>query len=289
MKISHKGILFFAFLSVFLIPGFASAHQPRINTSVETTVVDPEISKAYYGTLTGEPHIYHITSDKPFALYVNILAPDIAGQKTDLTVSIMKDENTIAMLDGNKFEWKKFFEPFGHDTYLQGPEYKAPVEAGSYDIRVSSAKNDDKYSLAVGEIEAFDRQEGMNALKVIPVIKRSFFDKSPMDFILSPMGFGYVAIMYLVAFIFGFVFRFIVKKYREKFPAKTFLFKSAKKNLGVWDRIIRIALGLILLFLAISSTWSALSLFISGFCIFEGVFSWCIFYQAIGRDTCPVE
>jgi hypothetical protein len=66
------------------------------------------------------------------------------------------------------------FEPFGYDTYWKGPEYKVRVEAGIYDIIVSSKTNDGKYSLAIGEAENFDFREIMNALDLVPKIKRDF-------------------------------------------------------------------------------------------------------------------
>lgn len=47
---------------IILTPGLASAHQPRIVQSETTQVVDQEISKAYYATITGSPHIYTIDS-----------------------------------------------------------------------------------------------------------------------------------------------------------------------------------------------------------------------------------
>lgn len=80
------------------------------------------------------------------------------------------------------------FEPFGYDTYWKGPEYKEKVEAGRYDIIVSSSNNDSKYSLAIGEAENFDFREIMNALDLVPEIKRDFFSESPISFIFSPFG-----------------------------------------------------------------------------------------------------
>ncbi len=59
---------------------------------------------------------------------------------------------------------------------------------GNYEIRVSSQNNTSKYSLAVGEIEKFDFKETMNALSLVPKIKRDFFNESPVSFIASPFG-----------------------------------------------------------------------------------------------------
>lgn len=92
------------------------------------TVTNPEVSKAYYGELSGEPHIYRINASEPFDLYVNVLVPDIEGQKKDVSALVIKNDDTahpLATLDGLNFKWKQFFEPFGHDTYWMGPEYKS--------------------------------------------------------------------------------------------------------------------------------------------------------------------
>ena len=66
-------ILLLFLLLVFVVV----AHQPRITDSEDIIVKEPEISKAYYGNLEGNPHIYVINSDKNFNLYVNILVPNI--------------------------------------------------------------------------------------------------------------------------------------------------------------------------------------------------------------------
>ncbi len=281
--------VFLAFV-LFCMPILALAHQPRITESRLTTVPDPEVSKAYYGELTGEPDFYTIDAKEPFDLYVNILVPDIAGQKKDVLVDIILDQRGteasgawVMPLGNANFEWKKMFEPFGHDNYWQGPEYKNRVRAGKYDIRVSSPNNDSKYTLAIGEIEAFDMKEGLNAIKLIPQLKKDFFNKSPLGFIRSPFGWGLIVVMYILAGIVGLIYRALLKRFA------TGSVRSLNKNIGKPDRLIRLALGLGLLLLAMLTTWSPLLIFISGFCIFESLFSWCGFYAAIGKNTCPIE
>ena len=273
-------------LILALLPITASAHQPRIVTQGPVMVTDPEVSKAYYGKLTGEPIVYRIVSDKPFALYVGVLVPDIAGHKKDISAVIIKDNNTVmplAVLDGTNFEWEKFFEEFGHDTYWQGPEYKNTVDAGSYEIRVSSSNNDSKYSLAIGEIEDFDFKESMNAFTLIPEIKRDFFNKSPAEFIFSPLGWGFILVMFFLSFVFGFVYRFLLRRFAKN------TVRTGKKNIGIKGRLIRFFIGIILFIWAITTTWSPILLFFAGFTFFEALFSWCGFYAAIGKNSCPVK
>jgi hypothetical protein len=246
-------------------------------------VPSPEISKAYYGELTGEPDVYVIKATEAFDLYVNVLVPDIVGQKKDVSAVILKDNKQITVLDGINFEWKKFYEPFGADTYWMGPEYKARAEAGVYEIRVWSSNNDSKYSLAIGEIEAFDMKEGLNALTVIPELKKNFFDKSPIGFIKSPFGWGLIVAMYILALIVGIVYRFILRRVANG------TVRGVHKNIGKSDRLLRLAIGVGLLLWAITTTWSPILIFFSGFALFEAVFSWCGFYAALGKNTCPVE
>ncbi len=270
----------------FLLPVVASAHQPRITTDAVTIVTDPETSKAYYAQLSGEPQVYRISATKPFALYVNVLVPDIAGQKKDVSAVIIKDgdaEHPLAVLDGTTFAWTRFWEEFGRNWYWEGPEYKATAEAGEYEVRVWSSNNDSKYSLAIGEAELFDAKESVNALHLIPQIKKDFFNESPISFLLSPFGFGYVFVMFVLAGVFGFLYRFLLKKFARTSPTR-----RLSKNISTSDRLLRAGFGLGLFLLAIATSWSPFLLFAAGFCFFEAAFSWCGLYAAMGKSTCPM-
>lgn len=268
---------------IILTPAIAAAHQPRIVEGRQTIVTEPEVSKAYYGKLEGVPDTFTIQSSAPFDLYLNILVPDIESQKKDVSVAVTKDGQPFITLDGNRFEWKALFEPFGYDNYFAGPEYKAKVDAGTYVVTVSSGQDDSKYSLAIGEIENFDFKETLNAVTLIPELKKNFFAKSPVDFILSPFGWGMIVILYVLAVIFGLAYRFILKKI-----ASTKV-RTASRNIGEGDRYLRFFIGFALLVWAITTTWSPFLIFFSGFALFESAFSWCGFYAAIGKSTCPIE
>ena len=63
------------FLIFIFISGSLFAHQPKlINYSPSANnpheVIYPEISKAYYGKLTGNAHYYKISSEKEFLFYI---------------------------------------------------------------------------------------------------------------------------------------------------------------------------------------------------------------------------
>lgn len=152
-----------------------------------------------------------------------------------------------------------------------------------------SSNNDSKYSLAIGETEAFDFKEGMNALTLVPELKKNFFNESPVGFILSPMGWGFIVILYFFAGVFGVVTRLLIKKFAHHSSIGLPGAGSVPKNLGMPDRLLRFTLGLVLLLFAILTTWNPILLFLSGFAFFESAFSWCILYAAIGRTTYPIK
>lgn len=61
-----------------------------------------------------------------------------------------------------------------------------------------------------------------------------------------------------------------------------------KKNIGTADRLIRLALAIILLFCAWwFSSWIALGLGL--FTLYEAAASWCVLYQILGKNSCPLK
>ena len=140
-----------------------------------------------------------------------------------------------------------------------------------------------QHSLAVGEIEDFSGSTGLEALSLIPKLKEDFFNESPISFIKSPFGWGLIVVMYTLSIIFGFSYRAILKKTSKG------TVRGASKNMGKKDRILRILIGIVLLLWAITNTWSPILIFFSGFAFFEAIFSWCGFYAAIGKNSCPID
>jgi Protein of unknown function (DUF2892) len=60
------------------------------------------------------------------------------------------------------------------------------------------------------------------------------------------------------------------------------------KNLGTFDRILRLLLAFILLLFAWWQTsWIAAILGI--FTLYEALASWCIIYSFFGKNTCPIK
>jgi hypothetical protein len=61
-----------------------------------------------------------------------------------------------------------------------------------------------------------------------------------------------------------------------------------KKNIGIPDRLTRFALAvLILLYSWWQSSWIAFT--ISLFVFYEALAGWCVLYQLIGKNSCPID
>jgi len=175
------------FLILFLLINFnVFAHQPKlINYSPSKDnpheVIDPEISKAYYSKLTGDPHYYQINSDIEFLFYASILTPKINETYISLSIDVF-DKNNILIFkaDGSNFNWVPWYEPYARDWYWKGPEigteigkeFKTsfPIDPGTYLIKVYGNDNIGSYSLAVGEAEFFGANKWEQILTWTPIL-----------------------------------------------------------------------------------------------------------------------
>lgn len=209
------------FLPFFLVLFFFSffgngkvyAHQPVIvGPKTAVTVKNPDVSKVYYGELAGKPVVYTVYSAKPFVLYANILVPDTSGAKTDFSLDILKDGELIQKIYGPECFWLDFYEPFGDDYYLEGPEFEKKVEPGSYTIKVYSQSNSGKYALAVGKNDKFGLLETVSALRVMPAVKKDFFEKSPRTAYNNYTGLGGLIFLALGLVIIYFLAAFLKRR-----------------------------------------------------------------------------
>lgn len=183
-------VAFFMCVAIAL-PAQALAHQPRVVEGTEPIVVTkPEISKAYYGKLSGTPQVFIIEEKEPFTFYMNVLVPDTKGIATDVS-AVVTDMSypkiPLARAGGKDSPWRPYFETFGGDKYLRGSEFRSVLPAGRYEIVVSSIKNDSLYSFVVGEGEYFGPREILNTFIALPKIKVFFFGKPAYTAFLSPV------------------------------------------------------------------------------------------------------
>ncbi|MBN2250621.1 MAG: hypothetical protein JW724_00920 [Candidatus Altiarchaeota archaeon] len=102
-------LVFLSAVAVSRQPGVVFDAKSSEKEPIE--VGDPEISRAFYGELNGDPDFYRIDSDRPFRLYVNILLPDREGfLERDLHVNVTDSQGRmIVCLDGSNHVWEPFF------------------------------------------------------------------------------------------------------------------------------------------------------------------------------------
>lgn len=205
--------------AILILPFITLAHNPRLVESAGTVQVqNPEISQAFYGQLNGSYQDFRIDSASPFNLYANILVPDLPMVKINMSIEIFKLEpatTSLAFLEGARFTWMQFYEPFAGDKYFKGPEFSQEVGAGKYLVRVSSPNFKGKYVLAIGQKEAF-LSEAWDTLMVLPTIKNAFFNKSPWTMFFNYIGLFLLAAILILAAIAYFAWRWIIKHKGKK-------------------------------------------------------------------------
>jgi len=240
-------IVVFLFLSGCLLgPCKVLAHQPRIvySQSGDIQINNPEISQAFYDELKGKPRDYFINSSRDFELYINLLVPEEANRNGRYSANIfsVKDNGSeqIVSLDGNSFDWKEFYEEFGRDYYLKGPEFKQQVPAGKYKIEVYSKDNQGEYVLAVGQKESYDVQSILNIYWQLPLLKVAFFKTSVLQFFLTPFGIAGIGVIGAILILLALINYLVglIKKIIKHNQAKTLLLTSA--GMQMKDDIIKL-------------------------------------------------
>ncbi len=218
-------LIIIAGLIVLTAPFNVSAHQPMIIEGGKLAAVEaPEVSKAYYAELKGKPDTYRISSEAPLKFYLNILVPDIEGATKDYAVKVTREkmESTgtvnydLYYLDGLKADWTAFYEKFAGDAYFKGPEIRSDLEAGTYNIEVSSPDNTGKYVLAIGEKEEFSLSEAIYTIKILPVLKKDYFGKSPLTAYFNLVGLYLLILLILILAAGIFVWYFARMRQKDK-------------------------------------------------------------------------
>ena len=212
-KISILSLAIFIFLAA-ATP--VSAHLPYfVGDKIEISVGNPEISKAYYGWLSGKPAVYSISSSKPFLLYLNLLAPQADDGQLDYSMMIYKNDDLLETIKDGDALWLAEYEPFANDNYSKGPEYKARVSAGDYRVEVYNSGNSGNYVLAVGKTEDLSLGQFLRTLVVLPRVKEQFWGKPWWEAYNNLVGlFAFVLLVILAVIIYFAVS--IIKRWKLK-------------------------------------------------------------------------
>ena len=182
-------ILSVAFLLAFLTQAYA--HKPVLNESstypadAPYEIEEPEISKAIYSTLTGDPHYYRIQSAIDFDFYAGILAAKIGecALENKFSFEVLDSEfDKIYLADGENYVWVPWYEEYGKQWYWNGPEVgekflsNEVFKAGTYYIKVFNKTNTGQYVIAVGDIEKFSFTDIVGLIFSMGKIEDEFWD-----------------------------------------------------------------------------------------------------------------
>lgn len=220
MRRIRKVILLFLVFALLLSSGAVFAYIPRIiyNQKDNIEIKNPETFQIFFDELGGRPRNYLISSDRDFDFYVNILVPSSSNPKGRYSLKIFSlengfpesgemeesEENKIAFVDGQTdFEWKEFYDSFGRDYYLKGPEFSTRLPGGNYGIVVFSYENRGKYALALGKEETLPILELLGIYWKLPLLKIEFFKTSPIEFFATNLGLLAVGIVIALLCLLG--------------------------------------------------------------------------------------
>jgi len=217
---------------IFLLILFSfatEAHQPKLvygTPSIENPfqINYPEISKAFYGKLSGEAHYFKIKSQNQFLFYAGILSPKINETNQWFSLDVIgKDNKIIFKADGKSFDWTAWYEPYARDYYWKGPEigddnnseFKTsfPLQEGAYLIKIYNENNKGHYALAVGEAEFFGKNLWEQILTWTPIL---LYIGPYMDIVHWQKFDVRAYLPHIVLFVLFFIIYFVIKKIRIK-------------------------------------------------------------------------
>tara|TARA_B110000008_G_C16863392_1_gene521695 strand:+ start:218 stop:790 length:573 start_codon:yes stop_codon:yes gene_type:complete len=182
-------------ISIFFLSLFtqAIAHKPILIES-STYPVDspyeieePEISKTFFATLSGDPHYYLINSKVDFDFYAGVIVPMVGECILDKKISfevLDSNLNQMYLANSKDFEWDGWYEEYSSKWYWRGPEIGKDFvsnrifKAGIYFIKVFNDSNSGNYVLAVGDDDKVSFLETISVLFSIGEIKDEFWNPS---------------------------------------------------------------------------------------------------------------
>lgn len=216
--------------------------------SGDITVDDPEMSRAFYDNLKGQPRIYLINSDVGFELYVNILVPapvNISGRYSARVISLDRldrpAEEQVAEIDGGLQDWQEFYDSAFREYYLRGPELIKQFPAGKYKIEVYSKESKGEYVLSIGREKINNIQSFLNLYWQLPLLKKTFFNTSILQFFFTPIaiaGIGALGVILILLALINYLVGFIMETIKHN-QAKTLLLTSGGM-LQMKDEIIKL-------------------------------------------------
>jgi len=228
---------------ILLLPASALAHAPRfVREQKVIEVTNPDISQAFYGWLDGQAVLYKIKTDVPQQLYIQLLVPDVKGVKTDLKAELKahEGEGMKSFMLEDKTAWPRWYEDFGGEWYLKGPELRQDVGTGTQSVFVSNADLYGPYVFVVGEKESFTPDEMLATLKMLPELHQEFFLRPWYSSFFNRVGLFMAipfAVLAIIVFAMAMLYRHSQRLLRRVILACFGIALLALTILAVWDLV----------------------------------------------------
>jgi hypothetical protein len=170
------------------------------------TIQDSALAQEFFGRLDGFPHTFEfeVSTAHPFKVLLSV--PDIAVQKNDLSVIVVKQERRgvteVKRTVIKEQLWEATRDRMLVESFRNGGTLEAHLEPGVYTLEVSSPNNEGKYRLVLGT-EKINRGYFANLRTLFEV--KAFLDNSKFGALFSPLL--YVPILLLLCISVIFIYR----------------------------------------------------------------------------------
>ncbi len=178
---------------LLFVLAYMYASVPRVivpeNVGDIHLIEDAEQKQIFYGDLNDFPHTYEVRVTEPITLYTEIRVPNISESENVISGIIIKEQKRgtrvleIARLHAREGGWESIYDPYGGDSYRQGPSFETVLDVGVYRIEVHTPNNKEKYALHVGTNTNMDLGYFELLGRLIEV--KNFFGKSSFMLIQS--------------------------------------------------------------------------------------------------------
>lgn len=198
------------FCAVLAVPLCAFAYTSVITKPKDQQTIVPIENglqaQEFFGRLDAFPHTYEFEVGTPYQFKAVVSVPDIAIQKNDVSIIIVKRERRgVSEIQRTRITeqlWHTIKDRMLVESFRNGGALEANLEPGVYTLEVSSPNNEGKYRLVLGT-EKIKRGYFANLRTLFEV--KEFLDNSKFSAVLSPLL--YIPLLFLLVVTTFFIYR----------------------------------------------------------------------------------
>lgn len=172
--------------------GTAVADIVRQSSANDVTMLSPEHTAWYFGTLSDMPHTYALYLDESLEAEFEVLVPASKDSSRTHAAIIVKQAERgvteVARLTAEEATWDRRYDFATGDSYLVGSQYVGTLEPGIYTVQVYSPDNYGPYALRFGDAGSLSGHSYFGKLAHLKEIK-ALHGKSVFSMLTSPYVF----------------------------------------------------------------------------------------------------